>query len=317
MPRTGPTYTLPESPFVPNTVISSSAMNSDMSDIATALTGSLARDGAGGMLGQLLLDPDGFVYVGDTNTGMSRTGADAQAITVGGTDVVAITTTGVAITGTLSVSGSAGTVGFGDGTVSVPSITFSADLDNGLYRIGTNNIGVATAGAKVLDISAIGLGVTGTITSSGAATVTSGGLTVTAGGLVVSSGAVSFPSGYYASQTDQESATSTTAPVTPGVQKYHPGHPKAWVYFNSSGTIQASYNVASVVRNSTGLYTITWTTSFSSAAYAILTSAFSVSGQLDVANIISLSAGSCQIAAVRNNVGAFDNSLMISAFGDQ
>lgn len=46
MPRnsTG-TYTLPQAPFTPSSVISSSAVNSDLSDIASALTGSVAANG--------------------------------------------------------------------------------------------------------------------------------------------------------------------------------------------------------------------------------------------------------------------------------
>lgn len=54
----------------------------------------------------------------------------------------------------------------GNGTVSAPTIGFTSDPDNGFYLIGTNNFGAAAAGAKVLDISATGLGVTGRITST-------------------------------------------------------------------------------------------------------------------------------------------------------
>jgi len=46
-----------------------------------------------------------------------------------------------------------GTGLFADGTVAAPSISFLADQDTGIYRIGDNNIGVAANGAKVLDIS--------------------------------------------------------------------------------------------------------------------------------------------------------------------
>jgi len=55
----------------------------------------------------------------------------------------------------------------GDGTVSLPYYTFSADLDSGLYRIGANNVGLTVAGAKVLDVGTGGLGITGTLTTSG------------------------------------------------------------------------------------------------------------------------------------------------------
>jgi len=54
MPRNSSgTYTLPELPFVANTVIESAPMNSDLSDIATALTGSLALDGSSSMTGAI------------------------------------------------------------------------------------------------------------------------------------------------------------------------------------------------------------------------------------------------------------------------
>lgn len=106
MPRNGSgTFTLAEPPFVPQTPISSAAVNSDFSDIAAALTGSLARDGQGGMTAELPLANAGFSYTSDPNTGMHRTGADAQAIECGGVDVVEIETTGATVNGALEVTG--------------------------------------------------------------------------------------------------------------------------------------------------------------------------------------------------------------------
>lgn len=107
MPRNGNgTYSLPEAAFVAGTVILSSAVNSDFSDIATALTGSLARDGQGGMTDVLPLDATGFTYNVDTNTGMYRTGADSQAVKCGGSDIVEFDTTGQTVNGNLNVTGS-------------------------------------------------------------------------------------------------------------------------------------------------------------------------------------------------------------------
>lgn len=91
MPRNGGgVFTLAEPPFVPNTVISSSAMNSDLSDIAAAMTASLARDGQGGMTAVLPLFSSGFNYVSDPNTGVRRSAADTQEIYGGGSALATI-----------------------------------------------------------------------------------------------------------------------------------------------------------------------------------------------------------------------------------
>ena len=62
-----------------------------------------------------------------------------------------------------------------NGTVGAPSITLENDTDCGLYRIGANNVGLSVAGAKVLDISASGLAVTGTLSATSPIGVASGG----------------------------------------------------------------------------------------------------------------------------------------------
>jgi hypothetical protein len=49
-----------------------------------------------------------------------------------------------------------GKIGAGDGAVGAPGLTFASDLDNGLYRIGTNTWGMAAAGAAVWITTAAG-----------------------------------------------------------------------------------------------------------------------------------------------------------------
>lgn len=51
-----------------------------------------------------------------------------------------------------------------NGTVALPALSFINDTDCGLYRIGTNNIGLAVNAAKVLDVATTGLTVTGNVT---------------------------------------------------------------------------------------------------------------------------------------------------------
>lgn len=52
------------------------------------------------------------------------------------------------------------------GTVSAPSLYWGSDTGTGLYRIGSNNIGFAVSGSKVLDISSTVFGVTGAVSAT-------------------------------------------------------------------------------------------------------------------------------------------------------
>ena len=70
--------------------------------------------------------------------------------------------------------------------------------------------------------------------------------------------------GVVATQAEMETATSTTAAVTPGRAQYHPGVAKAWVYFTNAGTptISVSHNVSSLTDTSLGVITVNYTTAF-------------------------------------------------------
>lgn len=59
------TYTLPEAAFVPATVALSAKVNNNFSDIGTALTGSLARDGSGGMGANLAMNTNRITGLGN------------------------------------------------------------------------------------------------------------------------------------------------------------------------------------------------------------------------------------------------------------
>lgn len=116
MPRNGAgQFNLPQPPFVPLQTISSAAVNSDFSDIADALTGSLARDGQGGMTAVLPLANAGANFASDPDTGFIRLGANNPAIQAGGVNVVNVTATGVDVTGTLTQNG--GSIGSPIGSV--------------------------------------------------------------------------------------------------------------------------------------------------------------------------------------------------------
>lgn len=92
---------------------------------------------------------------------------------------------------------SASILSVGNGTVAAPSVTFTSDTNTGLYRIGADNIGIAAAGAKVLDIGTTGLGITGvnTITSVSATALAVGRLGATTPALVVDASAATSITG--------------------------------------------------------------------------------------------------------------------------
>lgn len=64
-----------------------------------------------------------------------------------------------------------------------------------------------------------------------------------------------------------EAAIANNVYVSPLVENRSPSAAKAWASFNANGTINASYNIASIVKNSTGTWTINFIVPFSSAVY--------------------------------------------------
>ena len=84
-------------------------------------------------------------------------------------------------------------------------------------------------------------------------------------------GAAALPA--IASKADMETATSVLVAVPPGRAQNHPGVAKVWVFFDaSSGTplIRESYNVTSITDGGAGLFTVNFTTPFSSVTYAMI-----------------------------------------------
>lgn len=171
MPRNGTgTYTLPRPPFVPGTVISSADVNADLSDIATALTGSLAANGETPLTAALrgiVSSTPAFSFVGDTDTGVGSSATDTVYIRTGGTVRSNWTSTGQALTGALTATG-AGTFG-GALTVSSGGATITA--------------GGLTVTAGGLTVGAGGFTVTGNSLLTGLLTITS--TTTINGGLVL------------------------------------------------------------------------------------------------------------------------------------
>ena len=142
-----------------------------------------------------------------------------------------------------------------------------ATANNAILR--TNNTGVPAYSASLTNGQML-------IGSTGAppvvATLTAGtGITVTntAGGVEIAATGGGLPG---ASQAEQETGTSTTVAVTPGVQQFHLSASKCWGFITTSGgtpTLQISYNITSITDSGVGLTTVTIATDFSSANYVI------------------------------------------------
>jgi len=149
----------------------------------TAGTGISISNGAGSITinatdGNITLD-DGTAaapslnYTNYPTTGLYSSSANAIGFATSGVARAAISSTGLAVTGTITPTGS---VHAAAGSVGNPSLAFNADQNTGLYNIGADNIGVAAGGSKVLDIATTGLGVTGTLSVSGVATLGAGAI---------------------------------------------------------------------------------------------------------------------------------------------
>lgn len=118
MPRNSSgTYTLPVSSYVSGTVIKSADMNSNLSDIATALTTSVASTGVTAMTGPLKLangssGAPSLTFAGETTTGFYWSAAGTIVYVVSGSAVFTASASGLTLnTGTLTASGNASVTG--------------------------------------------------------------------------------------------------------------------------------------------------------------------------------------------------------------
>ena len=113
-------------------------------------------------VGWTVLDGTGKTKVGSGVNGPSSS-TDNALVRWDGTGGTAIQNSGWTLSDTDALNGVSGSVG-------APSLTLNGETTSGLYRIGSNNHGYAISGAKVLDISSAGLGVTGTLIATGRVT---------------------------------------------------------------------------------------------------------------------------------------------------
>ena len=148
----------------------------------------------------------------------------------------------------------------GTGVINIPGTSAASaeirlfeDTDNGTNYIGIKAPAALTANTTFTEPNGDGAANTFKLTN-GSGTLSWSTLT-----------------GVAATQAEQETGTSTTVPVTPGRQHFHPSAVKGWVMANTAGASVASYDVSSITDNGAGDATVNWATALSTANYCVAT----------------------------------------------
>jgi hypothetical protein len=270
------TYTLPAgNPVVTGTTISSTWANSTLTNIASALTDSLAADGQTTATGNLKMGNNRITGLADgiastdaatksqVDTAiaglgtMSTQNANAVAITGGTINGASVGAT-TASTGAFSNFTASGTASFtSTGAVKVPVGT-TAEQPTPV----TGHIRYNTTNSNFEGYYASGW------SSLGSAAGSNTQVQYNNGGVLAGSSGLTF-NGTILQATALQTATLNAPTGVLATQNGMTGIAKAWVNWSSSGTvtINASFNVSSVTRSAAGIYTITFTTAFPNANY--------------------------------------------------
>lgn len=159
-----PSYTYT---FSNGSVADASQVNQNFTDILNGVT-----DGTKDLSISALTCAGTATLNGDINLG--NAGADTLSITASLGSSIAVKTTDTYVIGdaTHVLSNLFSTRhALGDGLVGTPALYFTADTNTGIYRIGTDEIGIATNGVLNVDITAAnGTKIRGTTTNDAAAT---------------------------------------------------------------------------------------------------------------------------------------------------
>jgi hypothetical protein len=299
----------------------------------------------GGASGSLIIDPAGAETIDGSATISLTTG---QAVT--------IVSTGTAwlITQARGFGAGAGTVTSVTGARGVRTGTGGAITATGEYwgdvpvsaRTGAYTLVAADRGALQTCTNTFTLGVTAAATlgagwyclvrNTGTGTVTidpnaseqvDGATTrALASGescVLVCTGTAFFTVGYsaaLATQAQMETGTSTAVAVTPGVQRHHLLHPKAFgrITTNTTTALQYGSGIGTLTDNGVGDTTVNWTVAFSSVNYAVtgnsMRGATAEGGKYAEDTYAT---GSFR-TYIRNDAGVLeDGRFTIAAWGDQ
>lgn len=122
-----------------------------------------------------------------------------------------------------------------------------------------------------------------------------------------------------AAASDQETGTSTTLYVTPGVQHRHPTAVKVWISLGMDATNNASTGVSSTTDTGAADWTVTFTTAFSSAAYGATHGQFWNSQSNNRVALKTQAAGSLHVQA-GTGAGLSETDTItahVACYGDQ
>ena len=199
--------------------------------------------------------------------GIKTTGSNDGLLNLqsNGSTIVAITGSGISVTGTVTQTGVAT---FAAGTAAAPAITFTGDTNTGIYSPGADTIAFAEGGTEALRINSSAQ-VEFAAGSASTPSVTFTGDTNTG---IYSPGAdrIGFAEG--GAQVGEFDASSNflfnsgygSVAIAYGC--------RAWVNFNGVGTvsIRASGNVSTITDGGVGIYTVNFSNAMPDVNYATL-----------------------------------------------
>jgi hypothetical protein len=162
-------YTLPGgNPVTPGDVIEADWANTTLEDVADALTNSLSRTGAGGMLAPFRIadgniSGPGLSYLNETNTGLYRSGSGSTWMAVLGVNVAQFSTVGLTVAAgkALTVLGNAsasGTLSITGATTlaSTLAVTGAITATGGVVGNVTGNVTAASGTSTFNDVVVTG-----------------------------------------------------------------------------------------------------------------------------------------------------------------
>lgn len=295
------TYSLVSgNPVTTGSTISSTWANNTLSDIATALTGSIAADGQTPITGNLMMS-------GYKHTGAGSANASGQYLVYGQSSAALADLT---LSGALNVTGVV-TMVVPSAVLINDSTSYIADNGDATKRLAFQASGITTGTTRTWTVGNYS-GIPAVPVDEGAANQ-----------CLISSGAGTQPTWGSPTIADNSVTTAkildgnvTAAKLSGGQSGSAPIYGcRAWVNFNGTGTpaIRASGNVTSITDHGTGDYTINFTTAMPDANYAVVGSTSYTPGGATAAPVVcpvTYAVGSVRINITRYTDGLVDTDYI-------